>query len=264
VTQDYAEAEKWLSQAAEQGLAPAQSLLRLMHAQGQGVTQVYAEACKWAGHCRDAYVKEATRKDIPVSEKNFEQVLTVCLEESRQGEALATFLVGLMHHNGHGVPSDYAKAAKWFRLALEGGIMASAGHLVDYYANGMGVPQDDKEALKWSLIGVFLKDYDENRRGTRPEYAEAVKWYRTAADSGSMGASLTLARMYAAGHGVSQDLVRSHLLFSLVMSKSERLMALDAVRSRDETEREMTSDQIADAKYRFNECAERNYMGCGF
>jgi TPR repeat protein len=46
------------------------------------------------------------------------------------------------------------------------------------YADGQGVPQD---------------------------YAQAMMWYRTAADKGDAKSQWSLARMYAIGEGVPQD-----------------------------------------------------------
>src|SRR2546423_716897 len=47
VTQDYAEAGKWFRLAAERGNAGAQSNIGLMYAKGYGVTQDYAKAAEW-------------------------------------------------------------------------------------------------------------------------------------------------------------------------------------------------------------------------
>ena len=48
VTQDYAEAVKWFKLAAAQGYASAQYNLGLMYANGQGVTQDYVIAHMWS------------------------------------------------------------------------------------------------------------------------------------------------------------------------------------------------------------------------
>ena len=36
---------------------------------------------------------------------------------AEQGNAAAQYNLGLMHNNGHGVPQDYAQAARWYRTA---------------------------------------------------------------------------------------------------------------------------------------------------
>jgi TPR repeat protein len=46
---------------------------------------------------------------------------------------------------------------------------------------------------------------------TAQDYAEAVKWYRKAAEQGDVKAQSNLGVMYASGQGVKQDLVLAHM-----------------------------------------------------
>ena len=62
------------------------------------------------------------------------------------------------------------------------------------YANGQGVPQD---------------------------YAEAVKWYRLAADQGDAYAQNNLGVMYDQGQGVPQDYVLAHMWFNLSAAQGD-------------------------------------------
>ena len=43
-------------------------------------------------------------------------------------------------------------------------------------------------------------------QGVKQDYAQAIEWYRKAADKGDVAASLNLAPLYAKGLGVKQDL----------------------------------------------------------
>jgi hypothetical protein len=47
VPQDYEQAAKWYTKAAEQGVAKAQYNLGVMYSKGQGVIEDYVEAYKW-------------------------------------------------------------------------------------------------------------------------------------------------------------------------------------------------------------------------
>ena len=73
------------------------------------------------------------------------------------------------------------------------------------YENGQGVRQDDAEAVKWyrlaaeqgyapaqSNLGVMY----ENGQGVRQDDAEAVKWYQQAAAQGLAEAQSNLGVMY--------------------------------------------------------------------
>ena len=61
------------------------------------------------------------------------------------------------------------------------------------YANGRGVEQDDAEAVKWYRLAAEQGDADAQAslgwmyasgRGVEQDDAEAVKWYRLAAEQG--------------------------------------------------------------------------------
>ena len=82
------------------------------------------------------------------------------------------------------------------------------------YANGQGVPQDDAEAVKWFRLAAEQGNasaqfnlalmYDKGQ-GVPQDYAEAVKWYRLAAEQGYALAQLNLGVRYDKGQGVPQD-----------------------------------------------------------
>ena len=47
----------------------------------------------------------------------------------------------------------------------------------------------------------------DNGRGVRQDYAQAMQWYRQAAEQGDAHAQLALGLRYATGQGVRQDIV---------------------------------------------------------
>ena len=65
------------------------------------------------------------------------------------GVAEAQLDLGFMYANGRGVPQDYEKAERWYRLAAEQGHTTAQNGLGFMYENGAGVPQDYVEAHKW-------------------------------------------------------------------------------------------------------------------
>jgi len=87
VSRDYAEAAKWLRQAAEQGYAEVQHLVGAAYAKGEIVTRDDVEAARW-------YRRAA-----------------------EQGYASAQNDLGLMYEQGKGVVQDFVQAHKWFNLA---------------------------------------------------------------------------------------------------------------------------------------------------
>jgi uncharacterized protein len=76
-----------------------------------------------------------------------------------------------------------------------------------YDRQGQGVPEDDAEAVKWYRMAAeqglanaqlnlgVMYDYGQ---GVPEDDAEAVKWYRMAAEQGLANAQFNLGYMYAA------------------------------------------------------------------
>jgi hypothetical protein len=121
------------------------------------------------------------------------------------------------------------------------------------YAKGQGVPQDYAEAVKWYRLAANQGDafaqfhlglmYAKGQ-GVPQDYAEAVKWYRLAANQGAAIAQFNIGLMYAEGDGVPQDYVGAHMWFNLSAAGGDQ----DAVKSRDEVAQRMTPAQIAEAQ----------------
>ena len=82
------------------------------------------------------------------------------------------------------------------------------------YDNGDGVPEDDAEAVRWYRLaaeqGFAAAQYNlgwvyANGDGVPEDDAEAVRWYRLAAEQGLAEAQYNLGLMYSNGEGVRED-----------------------------------------------------------
>lgn len=189
---------------AERGDAQGQYDLGLIYAAGLGVSQNLAKAA------------------------------TLFRKAAEQGHALAQANLGLLYCYGRGVDQDDAEAVRWFRKAAEQGNTRGQFSLGVAYLEGQGVPQDDAEAVKWFRKAAeqdhFLPRYEEQKdialtpinlsvlearvnlgvmyldgRGVPQDDAEAVRWWRKAADPGDVKAQCKLGIMYLKGRGVPQD-----------------------------------------------------------
>jgi len=79
--------------------------------------------------------------------------------------------------------------------------------------------------------------------------AEAVRWYRLAAEQGYADAQNNLGVMYAEGQGVSQDNVAAHMWFSLATTFATHSEVRDAItKLRDFLSILMSPAQIAEAQ----------------
>ena len=150
---------------------------------------------------------------------------------AEEGNAVAQNNLGLMYHNGWGVPQDYKEAVNWYRLAAEQGNAPAQYNLGVMYNNGNGVPQD---------------------------YEEAVRWYQLAAEQGHSKAQGNLGVMYAFGNGVIKDYVYAHMWGNIASMNGNDLGAL----LRDDFAEKMTSSQIEEAQLLARECIKKNYKGC--
>ena len=83
-----------------------------------------------------------------------------------------------------------------------------------------------------------------NGQGVTQDYAEALKWFRLAAERGDPSAQYALGLMYQSGRGLSRDYILAHLWFDLSAAQGTKI----AVTSRDRIERQMAPAQIAEAQ----------------
>ena len=86
-----------------------------------------------------------------------------------------------------------------------------------------------------------------------PDAAEAVRWYRLAAEQGNANAQSNLGVMYADGRGVPQDYVSAHMWFNLAAATGDE----NARKDRELVAASMTREQIAEAQARAREWANR-------
>ena len=125
-----------------------------MYANGQGVSQDFAEAVKWTRLAAD------------------------------QGNAWAQHNMGVIYANGWGVPEDHAEAVKWYRLAAEQGHDFAQFSLGNMYRLGQCVPQDNVQAYKWfdlsasRNVGAFVNRDRVAAKMTPAQIAEAQKLAR--------------------------------------------------------------------------------------
>ena len=121
------------------------------------------------------------------------------------------------------------------------------------YFRGEGVPQNYAEAVKWWRLAADQGNADAQNRlgfiysrgaGVPQNYAEALKWYRLAADQGDANTQYFFGLMYANGQGVPQDYVRAHMWFNLSAAQGDQ----NAARDRDDIAKLMTPAQIAEAQ----------------
>jgi TPR repeat protein len=125
------------------------------------------------------------------------------------------------------------------------------------YEKGQGVPQDYAEAMKW-----YRKAADQGYahaqwsiggmyfegNGVQQNYVTAANWFRKAADQGHPKAQLLLGDMYLDGQGVPQDYVQAHKWLNLAATLGDPDLRNWAAKDRASVTAKMTKEQIAEAQ----------------
>ena len=135
------------------------------------------------------------------------------------------------------------------------------------YANGTGVLKDVAEAVRWFRLaadqGLVYAQRNlgwmyENGNGVLKDAVEAVRWYRRAADQGDAMAQGNLGLMYIAGSRVPRDIVTAHMWLNIASANGWE----PAAELRDSLEQQMTPEDISAAIRRAKLCMASSYADC--
>ena len=121
------------------------------------------------------------------------------------------------------------------------------------YSSGQGVARDDAEAVRWFRKAAEQGDATAQNdlgkayatgEGAARDQGQAARWFRKAADQGEATAQGRLGVMYLAGVGVPQDYVQAYMWLNLSAAQGLKR----AAEERDKLAQSMTPAQIAQAK----------------
>ena len=121
-------------------------------------------------------------------------------------------------------------------------------------------PPNYEEAAKWFRLAAergevlaerYLGTMYANGQGVARDDKEAVKWYARAAEHGDADAQASLAAMYSAARGTSQNLVEAHKWFTVAASRytaAERAKRARAIRNSEQLAAKMNPSEVEEAK----------------
>lgn len=152
---------RWYERSAEQGYAPAEYTVCLMHANREDLG---SERCMW--RAAEKGVPEAQfwigvaydQNRFGITDK--QEALKFFKQAAEHGHVDAEAELGRCYEDGDGVEQDYVLAARWYRRAAEhvpnlGGAGQGRNNLGNLYMAGHGVPKDYIQAYMWfSLAGT--------------------------------------------------------------------------------------------------------------
>jgi uncharacterized protein len=264
VQKDEAEGVKWILMAADQWHVPAIISLADMYSKGQGVKQDIAEAYFWSrisptGHwALPKLAEQLTPDQITALNKKADDwraarsphaVTLLSAEECKHapsddeyrrtlaenGDPGAEFSLAFGSINGFS-----ADALKWFRMAAENGHSMAQNIMGRVYASNIGG------------VGPYGRDGDmffAKHEGLAPDYAEAAKWFRKAAEQGEGDGEYFLGLLLRDGLGVKQDYEEAYFWTSRgIRGYEDKFPGL-----LDEIRKHLTLEQIADVDKRVKE-----------
>jgi hypothetical protein len=85
-------------------------------------------------------------------------------QSAEQGDPDAEWQLGILYHDGDGIPQNDTLAMQWFERAAEQGYVPAQATLGAYYWAGRGVPPDRSKAYFWSLLALAQGDKDSKSR----------------------------------------------------------------------------------------------------
>ena len=105
---------------------------------------------------------------------------------------------------------------------------------------------------------VSLAFMYENGNGVPQDYAEAMRWYRLAAEQGNAGSQFNLGLMYGTGKGVPRNIVLGYTWLNISAAYGNETAREATIHLEEE---EMTLAQIAEAQQLSAEIFERIQQG---
>lgn len=138
-------------------------------------------------------------------------------EAAIQGIANARYNLGVLYHQGLGVPQDTKLALNWYKAAAAKDHPEAQYNLGIAHIEGIGVPYDPARATAYfqnaAASGIMEAAYnlgliEENGLLGQPEPEKALYWYQAAVDMGSPEAQTALDQLAARMNYSPADIAR--------------------------------------------------------
>lgn len=133
----------------------ANTQLGMIYANALGVTQDYAQALRYftaaadAGYAKAQYYEGILYENGLGRDQDYKQAMSCFRQAADQDYAPALNQIGYLYYNGFGVDADPSQAAYYQKLAAAQGYAPAQVNLGYLYENGYGVGQDYDTALAY-------------------------------------------------------------------------------------------------------------------
>lgn len=167
--QNYSEAVKWYTKAAEQGNMYAQYSLGVIYYLGDGVIQNREKAVEWfkkSAEQGNVYAQNSLGDCYALGEgveQNYEKAVEWYTKAAEQGNVDAQNALGICYQYGQGVTENSAKAVELYEKAVKQNDGYGCYLLGQCYRTGVGVNTDKNLALELFKKGAELGDKNSNK-----------------------------------------------------------------------------------------------------
>lgn len=173
---------------------------------------------------------------------------------ARAGDPAAAFLVAGRYAEGRGTDVDLEAATKWLGYAVQRGSAPAALRLGALYESAGKDMGEARRFYTWAAeqgnvramhaLAMLLSEGTLPGLNGKPDWAGALKWFRTAADLGHRDSQYNLGVIYARGLGVSADVVEAWKWLDLAARQGDE----DSARKRDILSRDADPAMLAKAQ----------------
>jgi TPR repeat protein len=210
-----------------------------------------------AGPLEDA--EAADRKD------EYATAIPIYRSLAEKGDVSAQIRLGFFYESGAGLKRDWVESAKWFSKAADAGDESAVfvlSFLGRYWRHREGasappiiqepVEKVAKSGFAVAQFSIGVMNYpigDPSFDAAKGNLAQALVWYRRAAEQGDISAQVALGLAYAQGIGVVQDYIEADRWFNIAASRAKSADELaDIATHHNKLAHVMTSSQIAEAQ----------------
>jgi len=199
-----AEAVKWFRKAAEQGHLNAQFELADHYRSGWGVKKDETEVEKWRSKAVEGFREAAERGIVSAQvshafqQEDRNEKRKWLLKAAEQGDLSAYIFLAYVASKDE----DRVEMFKWIRKAAEQGSIEAQLSLGNSYAQGRDVEQDHAEAVKW-----YRKVAEQKSFAFTPFTSINVKWYHSTPRHHR--AQMLLGQCYEEGKGVEKNIAEA-------------------------------------------------------
>lgn len=238
VKPDAKKGASWYLRAAYNDDGPSQAVIGTLYMTGKGIEKDNIQAIKWNRLAAKKGLTGAQKRlnTLYADQKrsrSYEQRIISFRDDFAKGDAVAGFNLGRLYYYAPVPFSNPRQAVKLFQTTAEK-VASSALMMGVATEEGKGIPQNFAEAVTWykkaadmgqNEAYAYLGSAYLDGRGVPADEAEAVKTFQAGADRGDAKSQRRLAVLYTQGRGLPYDYEKA-LFWSLEAAKGGDIQAM--------------------------------------